>query len=613
MGGPNPYAVELVDEQSCRWNEGDVPLSDRGVRFSWLCNFVRGIYWQLEQPVQEQSRLRDELRAWEHHKEHSWIYSDQPTPDHLKGATLSGPELKFDGLTIHELVGQHIVPLTAAIHAPLYARVPPSDRGKPGVFLSHAWANHVLSPVPQWGGGTLNAFDSQGIAGIKEEFVWIDFVCYNQHTVANDSIAFDMEAIIRSIGNVAFAVTMTPLFDRIWCLWEVLSASQVGAETRFCVYPGFRTDKRVMVNNFFRAFTSIREARATKTGDYEKLLAAMISRFGSSDAADEYIRELMLAGMGDRWFEVYSENQRRAAETQQRRTAEAESTQRAEEGRQCQPAAIPVEVGPPGGSHVRLLIPGAGKTEWFKDLDIGPEMVVVPAGSFVMGSPVFEEGRIIDEGPQPKVTLAKPFAVGRFAVTFDEWDACVADGGCNGYKPKDRDWGRGSRPVIYISWKDANAYVEWLSRKTGRTYRLLTEAEWEYVARAGTTTPFWCGNSISTDQANYNGHYIYGKGAKGEYRARTSSVNSFEPNTWGLYQVHGNVWEWTDDCYNHRYNGAPTDGSVWTSGDCSRHIVRGGCWNDRPVGLRAAYRYAFTTDDRNSDLGFRVARTLLAP
>ena len=158
MGGPNPYAVELVDEQSCRWNEGDVPLSERGVRFSWLCNFVRGIYWQLEQPVQEQSRLRDELRAWEHHKEHSWIYSDQPTPDHLKGATLSGPELKFDGLTIHELVGQHIVPLTAAIHAPLYARVPPSDRGKPGVFLSHAWANHVLSPVPQWGGGTLNAF-----------------------------------------------------------------------------------------------------------------------------------------------------------------------------------------------------------------------------------------------------------------------------------------------------------------------------------------------------------------------------------------------------------------------------------------------------------------------
>ena len=230
------------------------------------------------------------------------------------------------------LVGQHIVPLTAAIHAPLYARVPPSDRGKPGVFLSHAWANDVLSPVPQWGGETVNAFDSQ-IAGIKEEFVWIDFVCYNQHTVANDSIAFDMEAIIRSIGNVAFAATMTPLFDRIWCLWEVLSASQVGAETRFCVYPGFRTDKRVMVNNFFRAFTSIREARATKTGDYEKLLAAMISRFGSSDAADEYIRELMLAGMGDRWFEVYLRI-RRAAETSNP-TAEAKSTQRAEEGRQC--------------------------------------------------------------------------------------------------------------------------------------------------------------------------------------------------------------------------------------------------------------------------------------
>ena len=134
MGEPNPYAVELVDERSCLWNEVDVPLSERGVRFSWLFNFVRAIYWQLEQPVQEQLRLRDELRKWEYHKEHSLIYSDLPTPDRLKGVTLYGPEPKFDGLTIHELVAQHIIPLTKAIHAPLTHAFHPLIVGNPACF-----------------------------------------------------------------------------------------------------------------------------------------------------------------------------------------------------------------------------------------------------------------------------------------------------------------------------------------------------------------------------------------------------------------------------------------------------------------------------------------------
>jgi hypothetical protein len=303
---PNPYTAQLIDEQSCRWNEADVPLPERGVRFSWLCNFIRSICWEQNEPVREQLRLRESVRKWEEHAR--WSMDDLPTPDAYKGIDLSGPEPRFYDATIHDLVAQYIVPLTKAIQGPLYARVPPSDRGKPEVFLSHAWANSVLSPVPQWHGGTFDAFDSKGIVGIKEQFVWIDFACYNQHTITPDTIAFDMEEIIRSIGNVAFAVTMTPLFDRIWCLWEVLSVSQSGARARFCVGPGYRTDKRVMVNKFFEAFKSVKDARSTKTGDYEKLLAAMIARFGSIAAADEHVRTLMREEMGPNWFELYSSN-----------------------------------------------------------------------------------------------------------------------------------------------------------------------------------------------------------------------------------------------------------------------------------------------------------------
>jgi formylglycine-generating enzyme required for sulfatase activity len=249
----------------------------------------------------------------------------------------------------------------------------------------------------------------------------------------------------------------------------------------------------------------------------------------------------------------------------------------------------------------------------FKDCDDCPEMVVVPPGSFMMGSPVTEKGRSSDEGPQHPVNFARAFAVGKFAVTFDEWDACVADGGCNGYKALDAGWGRGRRPAIYVSWDDAKAYVDWLSRKTGKPYRLLSEAEREYVARAGTVTPFWFGSSISSQQANYNGDYVYDGGSKGEYRHQTLLVDAFEENPWGLYQVHGNVWEWTEDCYNDNYRGAPSDGSAWTDGDCGRRVLRGGSSIDYPRDLRAASRNADPADFRTMDDGFRVARDLSSP
>jgi formylglycine-generating enzyme required for sulfatase activity len=250
----------------------------------------------------------------------------------------------------------------------------------------------------------------------------------------------------------------------------------------------------------------------------------------------------------------------------------------------------------------------------FKECDTCPEMVVVPSGSFTMGSPASEKDRDSDEGPQHRVTIARPFAVGKFSVTFDEWDACLRDGGCNGHRAADPDSGRGRRPVVDVSWNDAKVYVAWLSRKTGRTYRLLSEAEREYVTRAGTTTPFWWGHSISTSQANYNGNYTYGGGRKGEYRGKTVPVDSFQPNPFGLYQVHGNVWEWTEDCLNWNYVGAPSDGSAWTSGECSYRVLRGGSWFVDPKFLRSADRDSKITTHRGSYIvGFRVARTLLTP
>ena len=253
--------------------------------------------------------------------------------------------------------------------------------------------------------------------------------------------------------------------------------------------------------------------------------------------------------------------------------------------------------------------PGSGES--FKDCPQCPELVIVPSGSFTMGSPGSEPERADSEAPQHKVTIAKPFAAGRFAVTFAEWDACLAAGGCGGYKPEDQGWGRADRPVINVSWDDAKAYVSWLSKKTGQSYRLLSEAEREYATRAGTTAPFWWGASVTPDKANYNGTYVYsGGGKKGEYREKTVPVKSFESNAWGLHQVHGNVREWVEDCWHDSYTGAPADGSAWTNESCGGRVLRGGSWRSHPQFLRSAYRSSMTSDSRSNVAGCRVARTL---
>ena len=247
----------------------------------------------------------------------------------------------------------------------------------------------------------------------------------------------------------------------------------------------------------------------------------------------------------------------------------------------------------------------------FRDCETCPEMVVVPAGSFMMGSPSSEEGRKDDEGPVHRVTIPAAFAVGKYEVTFSEWEACVAGGGCDGYLPDDLHWGRGQRPVLEVSWEDARSYVGWLSRKTGKQYRLLSEAEWEYSARAGTTGPFHFGSTISTDQANYNGNDTYGSGRRGLFRKKTVPVGSFPANGFGLHDMHGNVSEWVEDCWHDSYLGTPSDGSAWTTGgECSKRVLRGGSWYFLPRILRSAVRYWNSTGDRYDGIGFRVSRTL---
>lgn len=305
----------------------------------------------------------------------------------------------------------------------------------------------------------------------------------------------------------------------------------------------------------------------------------------------------------------------------------AAEQEKAEESAQHSKVAVMVRVGH-GRDKEQWFTPGAGKTESFQDcIDSacnikGPEMVVVPKGSFKMGTAPKEIAALTKkygdnfkyEGPQHEVEIAKPFAVGKFEVTWDDWDACVADGDCdNGPVKKasgDEGWGKGNRPVINVIWDDVQAYVKWLSEKTGKKYRLLSEAEWEYAARAETTTPFWWGSSISTDQANYDGIYPFGGGSKVEYRQKTVPVKSFKPNPWGLYQVHGNVWEWCEDRWHKNYIGAPDDGSAWAEGQSSSHVLRGGSWYYSPWGLRSAYRGGLQSDSRYNGIGFRVSRTL---
>ena len=252
----------------------------------------------------------------------------------------------------------------------------------------------------------------------------------------------------------------------------------------------------------------------------------------------------------------------------------------------------------------------------------GPEMVVIPSGSFRMGSPSSEAGRGSDEGPQRTVRINYSFAVGKFEVTWAEWEACVADAGCNGSGPQgadgDNDWGKGNRPVISVDWNDAQAYVQWLSRKTGERYRLLSEAEWEYATRAGSTGAYFWGEDASDACAYMNSADVTDGGSDGSWAKfvcddgylNTAPVGSYRANAFGLYDLTGNVSEWMQDCYVKSYSGAPTDGSAHLADECSYRVLRGGSWLDVATIIRSAKRFRKNPAVRGSVTGFRVARTL---
>ena len=350
---------------------------------------------------------------------------------------------------------------------------------------------------------------------------------------------------------------------------------------------------------------------------------------GTEAAYEEYLSLYPQGRHADEGMEVT--RRLRAAAAEERRRAAAEQRRIAEERRKVAEKVAELE----------RLVRKWPEGKKFRDCDECPEMVVIPAGTYLMGSPASGEGRSDDEGPVHRVTFERPFAVGVYEVTRGEFGRFVKETGhvtgkkCLTYESdgffEDETWEwrseRGwknpgfeqekNEPVVCVNWDDVQAYVRWLSGKTGKSYRLLSEAEWEYVARGGTTTARYWGASASGQC-----RYANGADASTEFRerascddghARTAPVGSYEANGFGLYDALGNVWEWTADCRHSSYEGAPADGRAWeseNSGDCSARVLRGGSWYSTPWFLRSAYRVRDSTGLRSSKIGFRLARTL---
>jgi formylglycine-generating enzyme required for sulfatase activity len=226
-----------------------------------------------------------------------------------------------------------------------------------------------------------------------------------------------------------------------------------------------------------------------------------------------------------------------------------------------------------------------------------PELVVVPSGDFVMGS-----NDTPYEKPEHTIAIPHPFGIGRREVTFAQWDQCVDAGACK-HRPDDHGWGRGDRPVINVSWDDTKVFIAWLSQKTGQRYRLPSEAEWEYAARAGTRTPYWWGRDIGQGRAQC-------EGCGSQSGQKIVATGSFRPNGFGLYDTAGNAAEWVEDCWNDTYRNAPKDASAWTSGDCRLRVLRGGNFLSKANEIRSSSRFRYDVDVRYYANGFRVVRDL---
>ena len=333
-------------------------------------------------------------------------------------------------------------------------------------------------------------------------------------------------------------------------------------------------------------------------------------KLADSGVANEVISAMMVAAEEGKTRRA--EAKRKAAEEAVRRKAEEKAQRKAEAARRKAEAARRMadeRVRRKGEREhgtaeevARRWPPGKLFREPLRSGGEGPQMVVLPAGNFRMGCLSNDDVCRDYEKPVHEVRIARPFAVSVYEVTFEEYDRFTASTGRG--RADDEGWGRGRRPVINVSWLDAQAYVSWLSEQTGAEYRLLSESEWEYAARAGSSTKYSWGDEIGRNRANCGGDRC---GDQWEY---TAPVGSFEPNGFGLYDMHGNVWEWVADCWNKDYQGAPTDGSAWTWSDCENRVLRGGSWSSSPGYLRSASRLRSSTVFRYYFLGFRVVRTL---
>lgn len=264
--------------------------------------------------------------------------------------------------------------------------------------------------------------------------------------------------------------------------------------------------------------------------------------------------------------------------------------------------------------------PGYGTdraAEAFRDCPACPDMLAMPAGEGFLGAKYGRPERWLGglgfwREPPRRVRIAQPFALGRTEVTFAQWDACVADGGCNGYVPPDQGWGRGERPVIHVSWDDAQAYVRWISAKTGAPYRLPSEAEWEYAARAGAGAPYPWGPRASHERANYGagGDCCTGAVSGRDRWEATAPVAQFPANAFGLHDMNGNVYEWVADCYAEGDDLPPADGAAHEAEGCTHRVMRGGAWYSGPIYITSTYRSFQRPDHRYFASGFRVARAI---
>ena len=261
-------------------------------------------------------------------------------------------------------------------------------------------------------------------------------------------------------------------------------------------------------------------------------------------------------------------------------------------------------------------VPFSDKFEYMGEVVSGPEMVVVPAGRGTIGAPDEEPMRNPYDGPRHTVNFSRPFAISKFPITCADWEKFVSGTGPDNFGDKYQEWvttshwGRTDYPMVSVSWFEAKMYTTWLSRITGQIYDLPSESQWEYAARAGTETPFWWGEQITSVEANYKGTIPYNKGQKSEFRNKILPVAYFEPNPWGLYQVHGNIWEWCDDAWHDSYVNAPTDGSARRESKDPYRVRRGGAWSTDPRYLRSGNRYSMDPSNFTNKIGFRLVRAI---